>query len=87
MLDAQGRVASWNPGAERIKGYRADEIIGRDFSVFYTTEDIEGGKPQRVLEIAAAEGRYEESAWQVRRDGSRFWASGVIAATYDEKAG
>ncbi|HEY9431733.1 MAG TPA: PAS domain S-box protein [Blastocatellia bacterium] len=85
MLDAQGRVVSWNPGAERIKGYRANEIIGRDFSVFYTTEDIEGGKPQRVLEIAAAEGRYEESAWQVRRDGSRFWASGVIAATYDER--
>jgi PAS domain S-box-containing protein len=85
MLDAQGRVASWNPGAERIKGYRANEIIGCDFSVFYTTEDIDDGKPQRVLEIAAAEGRYEESAWQVRRDGSRFWASGVIAATHDDK--
>jgi PAS domain S-box-containing protein len=87
MLDATGRVVSWNPGAERIKGYRANEIIGRDFSVFYTTEDIESGKPRRVLEIAAAEGRYEESAWQVRRDGSRFWASGVIAAAYDERGG
>jgi PAS domain S-box-containing protein len=85
MLDAQGRVVSWNPGAERIKGYRANEIIGRDFSIFYTPEDIEGGKPRHVLEIAAAEGRYEESAWQVRRDGSRFWASGVITATHDDR--
>jgi PAS domain S-box-containing protein len=87
MLDAQGRVASWNPGAERIKGYRANEIIGRDFSVFYTPEDIESGKPQRVLEIAGAEGSYDESGWQVRRDGSRFWASGVIAAMYYERGG
>src|SRR5262247_844884 len=85
MLDAQGRVVSLNPGAERIKGYRANEIIGRDFSVFYTPEDIEGGKPRRVLEIAAAEGRYEEGAWQVRRDSSRFWASGVITATHDDR--
>src|SRR5215831_14908365 len=85
MLDAHGRVASWNPGAEQIKGYRADEIIGRDFSVFYTREDIEIGKPQRVLEIAAAEGRYDESGWQVRKDGARFWASGVIAAIHDDR--
>src|SRR5262245_5383794 len=85
MLDPQGRVVSWNPGAERIKGYRANEIIGRDFSVFYTREDVEGDKPQRVLRIAAAEGRYEESGWQVRRDGSRFWASGVIAAVHDDR--
>jgi PAS domain S-box-containing protein len=85
MLDDQGHVVSWNPGAERIKGYRANEIIGRDFSVFYTPKDIESGQPQRVQEIAAAEGRYEESGWQVRRDGSRFWASGVIAAIHDDK--
>src|SRR5215475_848784 len=85
MLDAQGCVASWNPGAEGIKGYRAPEIIGRDFSVFYTPEDIESGKPPRALEIAAAEGRYDESGWQVRRDGSRFWASGVIAAIHDDR--
>src|SRR5262245_15415718 len=85
MLDEHGRVASWNPGAERIKGYRANEIVGRDFSVFYTPEEVESGKPQRVLEIAAAEGRYEESGWQVRRDGSRFWASGVIAAVHDDR--
>ncbi|HEU0176939.1 MAG TPA: PAS domain S-box protein, partial [Blastocatellia bacterium] len=87
MLDTQGRVISWNPGAERIKGYRANEIVGRDFSVFYTTEDIESGKPQRILEIAAAEWRYEENGWQVRMDGSRFWASGVIAATHDDEGG
>src|SRR5262249_5980208 len=85
MLDAQGRVASWTPGAERIKGYQANEIIGRDFSVFYTPEDIESGKPQRALEIAAAEGRYDESCWQVRKDGSRFWASGVIAMIHDDR--
>jgi hypothetical protein len=87
MLDAQGRVASWTPGAERIKGYRANEIIGRDFSVFYTPEDIESGKPQRALEIAAAEGRYDESCWQVRKDSSRFWASGVIATIHDDRGG
>src|SRR5262245_18777332 len=85
MLDAEGRVVSWNPGAEHIKGYQANEIIGRDFSVFYTSEDVESGKPQRALEIAAAEGRYEESGWQVRRDGSRFWASGVISAMHDNR--
>ncbi len=85
MLDEHGRVASWNPGVERIKGYRASEIVGRDFSVFYTPEDVDSGKPQRVLEIAAAEGRYEESGWHVRRDGSRFWASGVIAAIHDDR--
>jgi PAS domain S-box-containing protein len=87
MLDEHGRVASWNPGVERIKGYRASEIVGRDFSVFYTPEDVDSGTPQRVLEIAAAEGRYEESGWQVRRDGSRFWASGVIAAIHDARGG
>src|SRR5262245_6413634 len=85
MLDAQGCVASWNPGAERIKGYQENEIIGRDFSVFYALEDVENDEPRRVLEIAAAEGRYEESGWQVRRDGSRFWASGVIAAIHDDR--
>jgi PAS domain S-box-containing protein len=84
MLDAHGRVVSWNPGAERIKGYRANEILGRDFSVFFTPEDIERGEPQRVLEIAAYDGRYDVNGWQVRKDGSRFWASGVIAATHGD---
>ena len=87
MLDAQGRVASWNPGAERIKGYQENEIIGRDFSVFYAPEDVAKDKPRRVLETAAAEGRYEESGWQIRKDGSRFWASGVIAAICDNSGG
>ncbi|HEX5085101.1 MAG TPA: PAS domain S-box protein [Blastocatellia bacterium] len=85
MLNAKGRVVNWNHGAERITGYLANEIIGRDFSVFYTPEDIENGKPQRALEIAAAEGLYEESGWQARRDGSRYWTSGVIAAKYDDR--
>jgi len=85
MLDPRGRVVSWNPGAERIKGYRAKEIIGRDFSVFYPPEKVESGKPQRELEIAAVEGRYEESGWQVRKDGTRFWASGVISALHDDE--
>jgi PAS domain S-box-containing protein len=85
MLDAQGRVASWNSGAARIKGYQANEIAGRDFSVFFTPEDIESGEPQRILEIAVAKGHYDVSRWQVRRDGSRFWASGVIAATHDNR--
>jgi len=85
MLDAQGRVVSWNHGAERLEGYQVNEIVGRDFSVFYTPEDIESGEPQRVLEIAATEGRYDVSGWQVRRDGSRFWGSGVIAAVHDDR--
>jgi PAS domain S-box-containing protein len=85
MLDAQGRVVSWNPGAERIKGYRENEIVGRDYSVFYSPEDIERGEPQRILAIAAAEGRYDVSGWQIRKDGSRFWASGVIAAARDDR--
>jgi PAS domain S-box-containing protein len=85
LLDEQGRVVSWNPGAERINGYPASEIIGRDFSVFYTPEDIESGEPQSALVTAAAEGRYDVSGWQVRKDGSRFWASGVIAAAHDDR--
>src|ERR687895_1692671 len=74
LLDPAGRVTSWNAGAERIKGYRAEEILGEHFSRFYTEEDIRAGKPQRELEVASAEGRYEEQGWRVRKDGSRFWA-------------
>ena len=77
-LDLDGRVASWNAGAERFKGYTAAEIIGRHFSVFYSPEDITAGKPQRELTIAAAEGRLEDEGWRVRHDGSRFWAHVVI---------
>jgi PAS domain S-box-containing protein len=78
MLDPTGHVASWNPGAERIKGYRADEILGQPFSRFFTPEARAEGKPARELEIAATEGRFEEEAWRVRKDGSRFWANVVM---------
>ncbi|CAG9233890.1 PAS/PAC sensor signal transduction histidine kinase [Paraburkholderia sabiae] len=83
MLDADGKVSSWNPGAERIKGYTHDEIIGRHFSTFYTEEDIAAGKPARELEIATAVGRVEDEGWRVRRDGSRFWANVTISAVRD----
>ncbi|MBD2013429.1 PAS domain S-box protein [Microcoleus sp. FACHB-53] len=84
MLDPSGRVVSWNSGAERIKGYRADEIIGQSFSRFYPDEEIQHGYPQRLLEIAAAEGQVEDEGWRVRKDGSRFWANVVITALRDE---
>jgi PAS domain S-box-containing protein len=83
MLDPEGRVASWNAGAERIKGYRAEEIIGQHFSRFYTSEDLQRGKPETELRVAAAEGRHEEDGWRVRKDGSRFWANVVITALRD----
>jgi PAS domain S-box-containing protein len=83
VLDPEGRIASWNPGAERIKGYRADEIIGQHFSRFYSPEDVAAGKPSRGLAIAAAEGRFEDEGWRIRKDGSRFWADVVITALRD----
>ena len=84
MLDPQGRVSTWNAGAQRIKGYGAEEIIGEHFSRFYTQEDIEGGKPERELKIAASEGRMEEEGWRVRKDGSRFWANVIITPIFDK---
>lgn len=84
MLDVQGYVSTWNTGAERIKGYRISEIIGKHFSVFYPEEDIQARKPQRDLEIAAREGRLEDEGWRLRKDGSRFWANVVITALRDE---
>jgi PAS domain S-box-containing protein len=87
MLDAEGRLASWNAGAERIKGYRADEILGKHFSVFYPPEDVEHGKPQFELKVAEEQGRVEDEGWRVRKDGSRFWANVVITALRDDKAG
>ncbi len=78
MLSPDGSVASWNPGAERSKGYKSDEIIGRNFAVFYPAEDQERGLPQRSLEIARRDGRFEVEGWRVRKDGSRFWAHVVI---------
>ncbi len=84
MLDADGYVVSWNPGAERFKGYKAEEIVGRHFSTFYTPEDRATDLPRRVLETAAREGRFESEGWRVRKDGSRFWASVVIDPIRDE---
>ena len=78
MLDPTGRIATWNPGAERFKGYTADEIIGEHFSRFYTEEDRANGFPSRALRIAAREGRFEAEGWRVRKDGTRFWAHVVI---------
>ena len=82
-LDPEGHVASWNAGAERIKGYSAAEIIGRHFSVFYPAVDVEGGKPQMELKAAIADGRHEDEGWRVRKDGTRFWANVVLSAIYD----
>jgi PAS domain S-box-containing protein len=84
MLDAQGHIASWNLGAQLIKGYQADEIIGKHFSVLYPPEDRVAHKPERGLQISAAEGVYKEEGWRVRKDGSYFWASVVITAIYSD---
>ncbi|ANL30675.1 sensor histidine kinase/response regulator hybrid protein (plasmid) [Rhizobium phaseoli] len=78
MLDPEGNVSSWNFGAERIKGYRPEEIIGRHFSTFYTPEDRAAGLPETALSVARAEGRFEREGWRVRKDGTRFWASIVV---------
>jgi PAS domain S-box-containing protein len=83
MLDPNGIVASWNKGAEQIKGYSRDEIVGKHFSVFYRAEDRARGKPERELVIAAREGRFEEEGKRVRKDGSEFWASVVVTAVRD----
>jgi formate hydrogenlyase transcriptional activator len=85
MLDPEGRVKTWNVGAQRIKGYPPDEIIGRHFSCFFLAEDVERGKPAEELAIAAREGRVEHEGWRVRKDGSRFWANVVITALHDER--
>jgi PAS domain S-box-containing protein len=83
MLDTQGRIATWNEGARRIKGYEPSEIIGRHFSVFYPKEDIDRGKPPWELEVAAREGRFEDEDWRIRKDGTRFWANVVITALFN----
>ena len=84
MLDLDGFVMTWNPGAERIKQYSADEIVGMHFSRFFTHEDVERGRPAELLKLAAMRGRVEEEAWRVRRDGSRFWADVVLTAIRDD---
>ena len=83
LLDSQGCVVTWNPGAERIEGYAANEILGEHFSKFYSAEDLAIDKPRRELEIAMTEGRFEDEGWRIRKDGSRFWASVVITALRD----
>jgi len=85
ILDPNGRIKTWNIGAERIKGYTVDEIVGKHFSVFYTPEDIEVQMPKRLLAQALAEGRVEVEGWRVRKDGSRFWANVVLTAFFDRK--
>jgi PAS domain S-box-containing protein len=84
FLDTEGRIMSWNLGAQRIKGYAPEEIIGRHFSTFYTREALDSGWPQHELQVAAAEGRFEDENWRVKKDGSRFWANVVITALRDE---
>lgn len=78
MLDPEGRITSWNPGAERLKGYTEQEIVGRHFSTFYTQEDRAEDLPARALDAAAREGRFEREGWRLRKDGSRFWANVII---------
>jgi PAS domain S-box-containing protein len=87
MLDPLGIVTSWNPGAQRFKGYAATEIIGQHFSRFYTEEDKEDGLPARALEVAAREGKFENEGWRVRKDGTRFWAYVVIDAVRHPSSG
>jgi len=84
MLDTEGIITNWNSGAERIKGYPAQEIIGQHFSVFYTPKDQQEGLPQRALMIAARDGRFEADGWRIRKDGTRFWANVVIDAVHDD---
>ncbi|HYY80522.1 MAG TPA: PAS domain S-box protein, partial [Actinomycetes bacterium] len=85
LLDPEGRVASWNAGAERIKGYTTAEILGEHFSRFYTPEDVAAGKPARALATAVREGRFEARGWRVRKDGSRFYAHVTLNALHDEQ--
>ncbi len=84
MLDAHGQVATWNSGAERQRGYTTDEIIGKDFSIFFTEEARQAGHPKRLLETALRDGRYEEEGWRVRKDGTRFWTAVSILPIRDE---
>ncbi len=83
VLDPEGRVVTWNAGAERLKGYRREEIVGQHFSSFYMPEEVARGWPAHELEVAQAEGRFEDEGWRVRKDGTRFWANVVITALRD----
>ena len=85
LLDETGHVVTWNGGARRLKGYQADEIVGRHFSVFYPAEQVAAGVPEQILEAARATGRHEAEGWRVRKDGTEFWADVVITALRDER--
>jgi PAS domain S-box-containing protein len=84
VIDPQGYVVTWNEGAKRIKGYESSEIIGKHFSVFYPEERVQDGFPQKELEIAKQQGRYEEESWRLRKNGTAFWANVVITAIFDK---
>jgi PAS domain S-box-containing protein len=84
MLDPGGHVASWNAGAERFKGYRAEEIIGQHFSCFYPADAVQRGLPEKELKAAAKDGRFEDEGWRVRKDGTKFWANVIISALRDQ---
>jgi PAS domain S-box-containing protein len=86
-LDGNGMIVSWNVGAERMSGYKADEVIGQHFSKFYPEEDLKEGKPARVLAQVSQTGRFEEDGWRLRKDGSRFWANVLITGLYDAGGG
>src|SRR4051812_33179692 len=83
MLDPAGQVASWNRGAEQLTGHRAEEALGHPLSIFYSPEDVAAGAPGTALATAAREGRHQGEGWRVRKDGSRFWASALVAAIRD----
>ncbi len=87
MLDLDGRVMSWNAGAEQIKGYRADEIVGEHFSRFFPADEAARGRPERLLAAARAEGRVEDEGWRLRKDGTQFWANVVLTAVHDPEGG
>src|SRR5688500_10757986 len=84
MLDRQGHVKTWNTGAERAKGYSEKEIIGQHFSIFFTEEDREKGKPEKEMATALSKGRYEEEGWRIRKDGSRFWTNIILTPLFSE---
>ena len=84
MLDAGGRVVNWNIGAERINGYKSEEIVGKSVAVFYPQDAVAAGEPQRALDIAARDGRWEGEGWRVRKDGSKFWVNAIIARVKNE---
>jgi PAS domain S-box-containing protein len=86
-IDPAGHVINWNPGAERIKGYTPEEIVGQSFTLFYTPEDLAAGRPQRLMDTAIMEGHVEDEGWRVRKDGSRFWASVALAPIRDAAGG